>query len=169
MCCHSVALWYGGPEAVANAIGYAQFYSRAHNAVIRVYDAGRQRDRDARAHGRFQRMVKRRYNIKLTAKPRMVPKRLCAVHKQPLRSAGWTLRAHTGVSKFVREFRRFFPATYGPAGSIRQSYICSCDVASPRAAARAKYLQMSHKQKTGVQSLTRTGVACPEQANLCQR
>jgi len=33
-------LWYGGPEAVANAIGYAQFYSRAHNAVIRVYDAG---------------------------------------------------------------------------------------------------------------------------------
>ena len=128
-----------------------------------------QRDRDARAHGRFQRMVKRRYNIKLTAKPRMVPKRLCAVHKQPLRSAGWTLRAHTGVSKFVREFRRFFPATYGPAGSIRQSYICSCDVASPRAAARAKYLQMSHKQKTGVQSLTRTGVACPEQANLCQR
>jgi len=31
-------LWYGGPEAVANAIGYAQFYSRAHSVVIRVYD-----------------------------------------------------------------------------------------------------------------------------------
>ncbi len=31
-------LWYGGPEAVANAIGYAQFYSRSHRAVIRVYD-----------------------------------------------------------------------------------------------------------------------------------
>jgi hypothetical protein len=31
-------LWYGGPEAAANAIGYAQFYSRSHDAVIRVYD-----------------------------------------------------------------------------------------------------------------------------------
>jgi hypothetical protein len=27
------------PNAVANAIGYAQIYSRSHNAVIRVYDA----------------------------------------------------------------------------------------------------------------------------------
>ena len=32
-------LWYGGPEAAANAIGYAQFYSRSHHALIRVYDA----------------------------------------------------------------------------------------------------------------------------------
>ncbi|HJY52900.1 MAG TPA: hypothetical protein VKD89_02660 [Candidatus Udaeobacter sp.] len=32
-------LLYGGPNAVSNAIGYAQHYSRAHNAVIRVYDA----------------------------------------------------------------------------------------------------------------------------------
>jgi hypothetical protein len=32
-------LWYGGPNAVSNAIGYAQFYSRSHDAVIRVYDA----------------------------------------------------------------------------------------------------------------------------------
>ena len=31
-------LWYGGPEAAANAIGYAKFYSRSHGAVIRVYD-----------------------------------------------------------------------------------------------------------------------------------
>jgi len=31
-------LLYGGPNAVSNAIGYAQHYSRAHNAVIRVYD-----------------------------------------------------------------------------------------------------------------------------------
>jgi hypothetical protein len=30
-------LWYAGPEAVANAVGYAQFYSRLHHAVIRVY------------------------------------------------------------------------------------------------------------------------------------
>ncbi len=31
-------LWYAEPNAVANAIGYAQFYSRSHRAVIRVYD-----------------------------------------------------------------------------------------------------------------------------------
>jgi hypothetical protein len=33
-------LWYEGAQAVANAIGYAKFYSRSHHAVIRVYDAG---------------------------------------------------------------------------------------------------------------------------------
>jgi hypothetical protein len=31
-------LWYGGPNAVSNAIGYAMQRSRSHNAVIRVYD-----------------------------------------------------------------------------------------------------------------------------------
>jgi hypothetical protein len=32
-------LWYGEPNAISNAIGYAQHYSRSHNAVIRVYDS----------------------------------------------------------------------------------------------------------------------------------
>jgi len=32
-------LWYGQPDAISNAIGYAKFYSRSLNAVIRVYDA----------------------------------------------------------------------------------------------------------------------------------
>jgi hypothetical protein len=32
-------LWYGEPNAVENAIGYAQHRSRSHNAEIRVYDA----------------------------------------------------------------------------------------------------------------------------------
>jgi hypothetical protein len=31
-------LWYAEPNAVSNAIGYAKFYSRSHDAVIRVYD-----------------------------------------------------------------------------------------------------------------------------------
>ena len=31
-------LWYGEPDAVSNAIGYSKFYSRSHDAVIRVYD-----------------------------------------------------------------------------------------------------------------------------------
>jgi hypothetical protein len=33
------ALWYGEPDAIANAIGYAKFFSRSHVAVIRVYNA----------------------------------------------------------------------------------------------------------------------------------
>ncbi len=31
-------LWYGEPNAVSNAIGYAEHYSRSQGAVIRVYD-----------------------------------------------------------------------------------------------------------------------------------
>jgi hypothetical protein len=31
-------LWYGEPDAIANAIGYAKFFSRSHDAVIGVYD-----------------------------------------------------------------------------------------------------------------------------------
>jgi hypothetical protein len=31
-------LWYGEPNAISNAIEYAKFYSRSHDAVIRVYD-----------------------------------------------------------------------------------------------------------------------------------
>ena len=31
-------LWYGGPNAISNAIGYAEHRSRSHDAVIRVYD-----------------------------------------------------------------------------------------------------------------------------------
>ena len=33
-------LWYDGPNAASNAIGYASQYSRAHAAVIRLYDEG---------------------------------------------------------------------------------------------------------------------------------
>jgi hypothetical protein len=32
-------LWYGEPNAINNAIDYAKFRSRSHDAVIRVYDA----------------------------------------------------------------------------------------------------------------------------------
>jgi hypothetical protein len=39
-------LWYGEPNAVSNAISYAKFRSRSHNAVIRVYDEAGQRDRN---------------------------------------------------------------------------------------------------------------------------
>jgi hypothetical protein len=31
-------LWYGEPDAVGNAIGYAKFRSRSRDAVIHVYD-----------------------------------------------------------------------------------------------------------------------------------
>jgi len=35
----SIRLWYGEPNAISNAIGYAEHFSRSHDAVIRVYDA----------------------------------------------------------------------------------------------------------------------------------
>jgi hypothetical protein len=31
-------LWYGEPNAVSNAVTYARFYSRSHDAAIRVFD-----------------------------------------------------------------------------------------------------------------------------------
>jgi hypothetical protein len=31
-------LWYAEPNAVNNAIGYAKFFSRSHDAVVRVLD-----------------------------------------------------------------------------------------------------------------------------------
>ena len=31
-------LWYAGPNAISNAISFAKFYSRSHDAVVRVYD-----------------------------------------------------------------------------------------------------------------------------------
>jgi hypothetical protein len=31
-------LWYGEPNAASNAVDYAKFYSRSHDAVIHVYD-----------------------------------------------------------------------------------------------------------------------------------
>jgi len=31
-------LWYGERDGVSNAIGYAKFRSRSHDAVIRVFD-----------------------------------------------------------------------------------------------------------------------------------
>jgi hypothetical protein len=32
-------LWYGDPNSISNAVSYANFFSRSHHAVIRVYDA----------------------------------------------------------------------------------------------------------------------------------
>jgi len=31
-------LWYVEPTAISNAVGYAKFRSRSHDAVIRIYD-----------------------------------------------------------------------------------------------------------------------------------
>jgi hypothetical protein len=51
-------LWYDEPNAISNAIGHAMHYSRSHDAVIRVYDAANSViDKDARAQGRFQRVI----------------------------------------------------------------------------------------------------------------
>jgi hypothetical protein len=31
-------LWCGEPDAISNAVGYAQFFSRSHRAEIHVFD-----------------------------------------------------------------------------------------------------------------------------------
>jgi len=31
-------LWYGEQNAIANAVGYAEHFSRSNDAVIRLYD-----------------------------------------------------------------------------------------------------------------------------------
>jgi hypothetical protein len=46
-------LWYGEPNAVSNAVDYARFRSRSHNAVIRVYDEAGNVIENARARGPF--------------------------------------------------------------------------------------------------------------------
>jgi hypothetical protein len=38
MCCDWGPLWYSGSNAIGRAVGFAKFYSRSHNAVIRVFD-----------------------------------------------------------------------------------------------------------------------------------
>jgi hypothetical protein len=38
-------LWYGEQNPISNAIGYAKFYNRSHDALIRVYDEAKSSDR----------------------------------------------------------------------------------------------------------------------------
>jgi hypothetical protein len=47
-------LWYGDTDAVANAIGYAEHFSRSRDAVIRVYDDAGNVIETHEAQGRFQ-------------------------------------------------------------------------------------------------------------------
>jgi hypothetical protein len=56
MCCHSPFghLWY---VEVSDAVDYAEFRSRSHDAVIRVHDAAGNVIENARAQGRVQRVA----------------------------------------------------------------------------------------------------------------
>jgi hypothetical protein len=54
MCCLLVGCGTGERNAISNAIDYAKFFSRSHNAVIRVYDeAGNVIETDEQA-GQFK-------------------------------------------------------------------------------------------------------------------
>jgi len=50
-------LWYNGPNAVANAIGYAKRRSRSHDAVIRAYDDAGNVIETHELSGRFKELV----------------------------------------------------------------------------------------------------------------
>jgi len=48
-------LWFAGPNAITNAMKFAKYNSRSHDAVIRVYDeAGVVIDRHAQGAGEFK-------------------------------------------------------------------------------------------------------------------
>jgi hypothetical protein len=47
-------LWYSVPDAINNAIGYAKFYSRSHDVVIRVFDSTGILVREDRHRGDFK-------------------------------------------------------------------------------------------------------------------
>jgi hypothetical protein len=50
-------LWHGEPDAITNAVGYAKFFSRSHDAMIRVYDSSVNVIERHEHKGRFQRVV----------------------------------------------------------------------------------------------------------------
>jgi hypothetical protein len=53
-------LWYGDPDAITNAVGYAKFYSRSHDAAIRVCDqAGKVIETHEQTAWQFPRVLKR--------------------------------------------------------------------------------------------------------------
>jgi hypothetical protein len=52
-------LWYGGPNAINNTIGYAKFFSHSHDAVIRVYDEARNVIETHEHKGEFKRWYER--------------------------------------------------------------------------------------------------------------
>ena len=57
-------LWYGEPNASSNAIGYAKFYSRSHDAVIWVFDEAGNVIETHEQTGDFQRVVSGRRSKK---------------------------------------------------------------------------------------------------------
>src|SRR4030095_3157727 len=50
-------MWYRGPTAITDAMDHAKFFSRSHDAVIRVYDEEGNLIETQAARGRFQRVV----------------------------------------------------------------------------------------------------------------
>jgi hypothetical protein len=69
-------LWYGDSGVITDAIDYAKFYSRSHDAVIRVYDScdgspTLVRQRQSALHPHAQRNPFRRHDVRQqsTVKP----------------------------------------------------------------------------------------------------
>ena len=47
-------LWYGEPDAISNAVDYAKFFTRSHDAVIRVCQEAGNVIETTRARGEFK-------------------------------------------------------------------------------------------------------------------
>jgi hypothetical protein len=68
-------LWYTKPD---DAIGYAQFYSRSHDAVIRVYDAARNVIETNEHAGEFKERLALRVKQKAATRRSMTADYSCA-------------------------------------------------------------------------------------------
>jgi hypothetical protein len=87
-------LWYGEPNAVSSAIGYAMHDSRSADAVICVYDAAGNVMETHEQAGRFQRVLKKFRRPSLERKKRMAALQLLA----PLGAASLPTEGHASAT-----------------------------------------------------------------------
>ena len=106
-------VWYAGPNAIRNAIKYAKFCSRSHDAVIRVYDeTGRVIETYEQAGDLFQPQTPASAG---TASPSLVPGESAAVEAAtttPAPGEGHALVwVNTEKQVYHREGSRFYGTT----------------------------------------------------------
>src|SRR4029453_1693919 len=107
-------LWYGEPNAASNAIGCAKFYSRSHDAVIRVYDASGNVNETHEQAGEFK------AKVSIHQMRRLRSRSLAGVIECPSRC---NQRSTFTCSQRLRRCRHIFLAAQGLSGSsLSRSY-----------------------------------------------
>ena len=75
-------LWYDGPNAASNAIGYASQYSRSHDAVIRVYDDAGNVIETHEHKGDFKERERSRFGFRTEQKAATMPPPMSDSHRR---------------------------------------------------------------------------------------